>query len=382
MTPDGSNVTAFAKEVLSGIQEKNVTFMASSIAYQAFVSLIPLLVLVFFLVAVVGDEGLANEVSRATEGMLPNAGQDVLEESIEGQAPSGSIGASLIGLVTLLWGSLKIFRGLDTAFSEIYETTAENSFVDSLRDGLVVFVAILAALVAAGGATALFALLPSSTLIGLLNPLVLLGGLTVAFLPMFYFFPDADLTVREVIPGTVVAAVGWAALQPLFQVYVALAGSSESSGAIGAILLLLTWLYFGGLVLLVGGVVNATYGNHLHLEESGEGRQTPSGGGAPSTLAAGDLRERIEDLDRRAERLERERDLLRNDLGAQRTRRYRLEDRTDRLEERNRELERENRRLRRQLELRREPAWKEYLRRAAGPIGSVGVGTVRSDEDR
>ena len=30
---------------------------------------------------------------------------------------------TVVGLVVLLWGTLKIFRGLDTAFSEIYGTT-------------------------------------------------------------------------------------------------------------------------------------------------------------------------------------------------------------------------------------------------------------------
>jgi len=34
---------------------------------------------------------------------------------------------------------LKIFRGLDTAFSEIYASTEENSLVDQLQDGAVVF---------------------------------------------------------------------------------------------------------------------------------------------------------------------------------------------------------------------------------------------------
>ena len=68
----------FAKSVVNGIQEKNVTFMAASIAYQAFVSLIPLLVLLFFLVSFVGDQALADQVSAMTEGFLPESGQVML----------------------------------------------------------------------------------------------------------------------------------------------------------------------------------------------------------------------------------------------------------------------------------------------------------------
>jgi len=77
-------------------------------------------------------------------------------------------------------------------------------------------------------------------------------------------------------PGVIVAAIGWAALQALFQIYVAISSSSESAGPIGAILLLLTWLYFGGLILLVGGVVNATHG--LGTSRSNPTRRPPETG--------------------------------------------------------------------------------------------------------
>ncbi|WP_226006380.1 YhjD/YihY/BrkB family envelope integrity protein [Natrinema salinisoli] len=385
----GSNVRGalpFAKSVVTGIQEKNVTFMAASIAYQAFISLIPLLVLVFFLVSFLGNEGLATQVSAATEGFLPESGQIILEDGIEGS--TGSVGTSVIGLLVLLWGSLKIFRGLDTAFSEIYASTEENSLVDQLRDGIVVFGTIGVALVAAGATSIVFAFFPNSLFIGLLNPILLVVGLTIAFLPMYYHFPDVDVSVREVLPGVVVAAVGWAALQSLFQVYVALSSSSESAGPIGAILLLLTWLYFGGLILLVGGVVNATRSGHIDIESEAAGDESLEG--VPEDADRGpfvdsDERER-EHLEERLVTLRRERDQLRNDHDAQQSRRYRLEDRVDelaeqieRLETENRELEDENERLRREIASQQGSSWR---RRARGVLARLRTLNVFVVEDR
>jgi membrane protein len=46
----------------------------------------------------------------------------------------------------------------------------------------------------------------------LLEPLPLVVLLAIAFLPVFYVFPDANVTVREVLPGVVLTALGWAAL--------------------------------------------------------------------------------------------------------------------------------------------------------------------------
>ncbi len=164
MSLEGRGVPPFANAVVAGIREKNVTFMAAGIAYQAFISLIPLLVLVFFLVSFLGGEGLAQQVSSATEGFLPESGRILLEDGIEGS--TGNAGTSIIGLLVLLWGSLKIFRGLDTAFSEIYASTEDNSLVDQVRDGAIVFGTIGVALAATGATSIVFAFFPTTLFIG------------------------------------------------------------------------------------------------------------------------------------------------------------------------------------------------------------------------
>jgi membrane protein len=247
------NPRATGESVLQQLRDDEVPFMAGSIAYQAFVSLIPLLVLLFFVVSVVGDDVLATRLVALTQGFLPDAAQRLLTDAIAGPG-AGSVSASLIGLVTLLWGAFRIFRGLDTAFSEIYETDDENSLLDQLSDGAVVLGVVIAAtlaMVAVGSAFAVF----EGPFARAVNLLALVAGLTVVFLPVYRYFPDANLSWAEAVPGAVFGALGWGILQFLFQFYVALSGKGGS--VIGAVLLLLTWLYLGGLVLLVGGVLNA-----------------------------------------------------------------------------------------------------------------------------
>jgi membrane protein len=73
---------------------------------------------------------------------------------------------------------------------------------------------------------------------------------------MYYVFPDVDVTFREVLPGAALAAVGWALLQSAFQVYVSLSSASQVYGVIGGVLLFLAWLYFGAVVILLGGATN------------------------------------------------------------------------------------------------------------------------------
>ncbi|ELY43487.1 ribonuclease BN [Natronorubrum sulfidifaciens JCM 14089] len=362
---------SFGKTVVDGVQEKNVPFMAASIAYQAFISLLPLLVLVFFFVTIVGDETFAAEVTATTEGVLPDSGQLLVEESLE-DSPA-TAGSTIIGVVVLLWGSLKIFRGLDTAFSEIYGTTGENSFLEQFRDALIVFGAIGGALIAAAATGIVFAFLPSVPGLGVVQSLLLVVVLTAAFYPMYYYFPDVGTSRREVIPGVVFAAVGWMALQSLFRVYVSFAAGSEGAGPVGAILLLLTWLYFGGLILLSGAVVNAVGTGYLEPGADAESDET-------EPFVDDDHRERKR-LAERATTLERERNQAQADLHVQRKRCAHLEDRVAALEARNQTLEAETERVQQELDERTgEPStWRRLGRAALSRVQVVKVGTVERD---
>jgi len=243
------------------VRRRNVAFMAGSIAYNAFVSLLPLLLVLFLVVAAVGDDPLAAYVVESTEQYLTPNARSTLAGSLTDR--TGKAGLSAISVATLLWGTFKIFRGLDTAFGELYESGANPSLLGQFRDGVVVLFAVLFAVGAAGVAGAVFALFPELPFVGVLNPLLVVAALVPAFFPLYYVFPNADVTPREVVPGTVVAAVGWGALEAVFQAYAAAASTYEVYGTIGAVLLLLTWLYFGGLVLLVGGAVNVVLADRV-----------------------------------------------------------------------------------------------------------------------
>ena len=246
------------KPVIRVFSQKNVTFLAGSIAYSAFVSIVPLVMFFLIGVSVLGAPELQQQIIEvATENISPSVG-GVIEVMIEEQRGAGlgsTISSAFLGVLILVWGAIKVFRTLDTAFSEIYETTAGTSFLGQIKKSLVVLFTLALGAIAMVGTTTAVAFFSSVPFIGVVVPLLLVVGLCGAFFPMYYLFPGIDVTLREVLPGTVVGAVGWAILQVLFQVYVSLSGSGGS--LIASILLLITWLYFTGVILLLGAVVNA-----------------------------------------------------------------------------------------------------------------------------
>ncbi|ADJ16595.1 YihY/virulence factor BrkB family protein [Halalkalicoccus jeotgali] len=254
---DSQSIVSQAKLIKAIFSEKNITFLAGSIAYSAFVSLVPLLMFVLLAVSFVDPQLQQQVIDVATNNISPSVG-GVIEVMIEQQSGAGAgstITASIIGILTLVWGSLKVFRGIDTAFSEIYETTARESFTGQIKNGLLMLVTLTLGIVAVVVATNIVAFFSFVPFIEFVVPLVLVVGLVIAFFPMYYLFPEIDVEPRDVLPGTLFGAIGWAILQVLFQVYASLGGGD--SNLIASILLLVTWLYFSAVILLLGAVINA-----------------------------------------------------------------------------------------------------------------------------
>lgn len=235
--------------------DRDLTFLAAGFAYYAFVSLIPLVLLALVVGSLLGGEQAAQRLITAAGDFLPASGEDLVTDALTTE--SGRAEATVVALGVATWGALKVFRGLSLAFDKVYDEVAEDSLVDQIRDGLTVIVAGAGALVLMLGiGAALRTVADTVPFAGVLGWLVLLAGLVLVFLPIYYVLPPIPVGLGEILPGAVFAAVGWTVLQLGFQLYAANAAQYEAYGAVGAVLLFVTWLYFAGIIILVGAVLN------------------------------------------------------------------------------------------------------------------------------
>ena len=265
-------IVSLVRGVIAVTREREVSFVAASVAYYAFVSLLPTLALAFVAASVVGGEAMTDTVAGVAGEFLT---REAVSEALA-DAP-GQGGLTVVGVALLLWGTTKIFRALSTAFAMIYGVDERPGFVGQIANSLLVIVAVgvgLVLMLVVGGVVASSGVPAVARVVSFL---FLPALLTVGFLPMYYQFPPVETTVREALPGAVFAGVGWTVLQALFQVYVGLVGSSPVYGAIGAVLLLVTWLYFASQTLIVGVVVNVVLGDHHESPDDDSGRRARGG---------------------------------------------------------------------------------------------------------
>lgn len=251
-------------DVLAVARRAQISILAAGLAYFAFTSLVPFVLLAVAVVTVVGGEALAEQFSGIAVATLgERLGTSATESLFAGQARFRS---SLLGVGVLVWSGLRLFGSSDRAFAAVYDEHHERSMLETVRNAALVLVTNLLALTLMGVIAAVFG--RQLGLLSLFAPVALLAVLVVVFLPMFYVFPRADVSVLEVLPGTAFAAGAWAVASVGLGVYAGLAGD-RLYGAAGGVLLVLTWLYVGGLAVLFGATLNAVLGGRVDPDSEG-----------------------------------------------------------------------------------------------------------------
>ncbi|MFW5940112.1 MAG: YihY/virulence factor BrkB family protein [Halolamina sp.] len=249
-------VASTVRAVVALARRQNLTYVAAGVAYYAFVSIIPLLLLVVAVSSVLGGDPLTDRVIALIGRQLSASGQRAVAEMLTDTAGRGT--ASLVGFVALAWSALRVFRGLDQGVRELYHDVPDSSLLVQFRNGIVVGTGLVLAITVVVFVDVVLPI-PSVSVpfVGDLRRLGLLVVLAVVFVPIYYVLSPVDTSIRTVVPGAVVAAVGWVVLQIGFRLYAASASQYGAYGVLGALLLFVTWLYFASIVVLLGAAVNA-----------------------------------------------------------------------------------------------------------------------------
>lgn len=268
-----------ARTVVYLLRHRDISFLAGSVAFFAFLSLIPTMVLVLAIGSLVGGEQFATRVVALVDSYLSEQGSAVLTEALADSRSLASVSA--VSLVVLLWSSLKVFRAIDIAFDRVYRVSSSVGLLEQLRNGLVALLAIAVGLGLLLAAQTAITELAGITTLGLFTWPIVLAGLVIVLFPLYYILPPVRQPIRLVLPGTLSAVVGLVLLRELFQIYATQASQYQAYGFIGAVLLFLLWLYFGALILIFGAIINAAIADEIVDISDGD---EPLQGETPKTV--------------------------------------------------------------------------------------------------
>ena len=251
-------------------EKHEIKYPAAALAYYAFVSQIPVLILV---VAVTSDQ-LVRQIRTTTPDFLTPDAQQLLSDALV--TASGRTWAALLGIGVLVWSGANVVVGFQTVVNRV-ERTPRESLRTQLRDagsiigsfGLVIVAVILT--------NVIFTLLPIGRPLSYSKPLVQFGALTVAFLPLYYAPSRMITSLPGALPGALTAAAGWTVLLTGVSFYAANAAQYALYGVLSGIIIILTSYYLGAIILMIGAIVNTVIAETGDSDEvSRKRRQGPN----------------------------------------------------------------------------------------------------------
>lgn len=233
--------------------------MVSLIAYRAFFSLFPLLLLMITILGYVlaGNDELRQEVVNGTLSQFP-----IIGNQLKGGELTGSGIALVVGLVGSVLAGIGVVLEIEQTFNRCWGVpkAAERGFVGSRLRAIVLLVvlgglAVASTVVsglAAGGADLFGA---GGKVAGLLIATVL--NLFV-FGAVFRLLTTATVETRALIPGVVVATVGWEILQVIGGWYISheVRNASAVYGTFALVIGLLAWIHLGAMFVVLGAETN------------------------------------------------------------------------------------------------------------------------------
>jgi membrane protein len=237
--------------------------LAAMIAYFALLSFVPL---TFISLALLGLTGRADESSFLVQEIkhaLPGTPIDRIIALVHAvQDNAAALG--IVGLLALLWTSLSLFSVLESAFNIVYGRPNRSffhgkgvAFVLMIGSLVTLFVALLAGSL---GVAALKKYVPGFSGSGgsayALSITVSLLGIFVFLVSCYYALTNADLTVREVLPGAILATVLLEATFQVLPIYQRYANLNPTLRAFGSPAILLVWLYVMANVTVFGAELN------------------------------------------------------------------------------------------------------------------------------
>ena len=262
----------FCADVFNDYLHKNCPYIAGAIALYTLFSLFPLIL------AIISIAGffLGNELDRAELAMdiaevipVSNA---LISETIEGIVRARTI-TGVFGVLGLLWAATAAFAAIRKGINNAWGITRTRPFLkERVIDvslvcgaGVLVMMVLFTGPLFSAARDVVGALAPDFELAGdfiwrLTTPLTMPVFSFFTFLVLYRYLPNTRLEMRQVWPCALAASICFDIVTWGFVWYIShIAVYNAVYGSIGAVLVLLTWVYVSAIIMLFGAVVASRY---------------------------------------------------------------------------------------------------------------------------
>lgn len=270
----GLSIAALTHRVWSSLIQDEIVDRSAELAYYFLFAMFPALIVLSVMFSLFASTSArANmELMLYLAEVIPPAAFASVETAFSQTARESSTGHIVLGGIAALWAATYGMSSAQTILNAIYRTRESRPYwkakAIAMISTMAIFVLVCSVmlLLILGDDLAKFL---SSDL--MFNPLLLALWKVVKFLAAMFFMSlvfsityrwgpaGNDRRWRWISPGAIVGIVGWLAVSIGFRIYLHFYDPYATTyGSFGAVIVLLTWFYVSGFMLLLGAEINST----------------------------------------------------------------------------------------------------------------------------
>lgn len=265
----------FINELLDKWSNDGGTSHGAALAYYAIFSLAPLLMLVVAIAGLVLGQTQAHDevIGRLTRVLGPEGAQTVQSIVDQISAPAAGIAATVISLVTALFGASGVLAQLQASLNQIWKAAPRPggnvreyirrrmlSFALILGIGALLMLSLMLSTVLSGASEFLSRYLPEfSRVLPLLSGTLSFVIATALFAMIFKVLPDTPLDWRDVWLGAIATSLLFTVGKSLLGLYLGRIVTTSVYGAAGSLVMVLLWIYWSAQMLILGAEFTEVY---------------------------------------------------------------------------------------------------------------------------
>jgi membrane protein len=269
----------------------NVSLVAAGVAFYGFLAMVPMLgatVLTYGLIA--SPQSVLHNVQSLATSLPQDVAKLLGDQLLNVVKTSGSKkGFGLLAALALaLWGARNAAGSIVIALNIAYEEDEKRGFLKvTLLSLAITAAAVLLALIGAaaiGVMTELEGLLPGvgpvGVVLGKVLAYVILAAVAAGAAATLYRYGPSRVRAKWtwITPGSLFFAIGWVLLTLGFGFYVSHFGNyNVTYGSLGAVIVLVTWLYLSSFILLFGAEFNSEIEHQTAHDTTSDRGEKPLG---------------------------------------------------------------------------------------------------------
>ncbi len=247
-------------------------------------ALFPLLLFLITLFGMVlsSADDLRGELFYYLRQVMPYSAYNLVQTTIKEVTENSSGGKLTIGFFIALWSASAGVDSIRVALNSVYSLRETRDWWKTklLSLGFTVVITILVSLALAIvfygwkfvslAFTTLSLPVPAPFFLVVIQWVAILIVLLIVFGMLYNFIPNhSPRRWHWITPGSVVSIVLWLILSSIFRIYLHYFNSYDKTyGSLGAVIILMLWLYLTSLVILIGGLINCTILEMRRSEEN------------------------------------------------------------------------------------------------------------------